>query len=265
MLQGAGRSIRGSAWRGTKRGTARIAEKAGVPEKLGKAAEISGRLGIFARPLTRALGRAEAGVKTAAAKRFAMSDAEKKASEKMSTEALRGQMRAGGPKAHVYASILASRGKLDPANAAKYLEDAEKYGNKEAAKQITKAAPQAAESRILPKLNAMSDKDFIKEFGVSKTSPGAMLNAHKQRAKNIWGSINPNDVKNIDPSLLSGAAGENYIKGLMSSGNMSGEYLKAAAREGNWAFIDAYNRIPDTDKTQRMLNWEKTDAAKGMF
>lgn len=265
MLQGAGRSIRGAAWRGTKRGTARIAEKAGVPEKLGKAAEISGRLGIFARPLTRVLGRAEVGIKAGAAKRFEMSSAEKQAAEKMSSEALRGQMRAGGPKAHMYASILASRGKLDPTNAAKYLEDAEKYGNKEAAKQITKAAPQAAESRILSQLNTMSDKDFIKEFGVSKTSPGAMLNAQKQRAKNIWGSISPNDVKNIDPSLLSGTAGENYIKGLMSSGNMSGEHLKVAAREGNWAFVDAYKRIPDTDKTPRMRAWETSPAAIGII
>lgn len=283
MLQGAGKAIRGAAWRGTKRGAGAAtsgaaygAEKYGAGKITDKAATLASKIPIVGGYGARTLQRMAPKLKAAAEKRGELTVAEKAAWEKMSSKQrldyYKNTAKVNSSQASNLAKMLSEKGELkvekdDTATLAlrkQAYADAVKVGNKDSAKAIEKSDYRVFEDNLEKK-----EKSFVdgKDPNSGKTSE-ELRSAYYQGFK-------PIDVKTITDDMLKD--GE-FMNNMIQYGKISGEHLKAASKEAMNKFLASYNEslksiTATMDKTQLttfvknnqpLLVWQNSTLGKGV-
>jgi len=148
--------------------------------------------------------------------RTTLTQQEKNTADKMSDAQLQDFAKIGGPKAIAYQAMLAKRGKLvkydvngnvDKDATTKYvteiLDKAEKFGDKDSFKAISRAHPIVASSREAKKIDNMNDMAAIrKKYGVQGNNIYDLRTAAKTaHNKNSMGSLYLEDLKETWPNL----------------------------------------------------------------
>jgi len=283
MLKGAERTIRGSVTkRGKKIGGAMGRAGMNVAGRGAKSAarglRIPGAMEGLARGLnktgagrfvgTKNLTRSAQKLREEKTTRATLSADDKKLAEKMSTNSLLTNIKAGGPQAHEYAAILASRGELPDELAGEMLKKAENYGSKDAIRTISLSNSKAFENNLQEKsaqwLETKIDpitKKSVKIDPVTKKSLSEIKDAH-------YKSIKPSDLENINDSSID----KDLITNMIKSGGLSGAHLKSASTINKTAFLGEFTKTlksmssEDIKKMRlenpRLLNWLKSTAAQ---
>ncbi len=247
MMKYGGKALRGGIGKPGKRIGGMAARQAKIPEGMGYLAKATRYIpnvigGAYA---TRALTGGATALKSGKTKRAELSETDKKLAEKMSDSDLITSMKAGGPKAHSYAAVLAKRGKLNEEDAEKMLIKAEKFGSKEDSQAIIVSNPLAATKVRESQINKESDVEKLKkQYNIVGGSDSNVRKKAKEKAEErIWKSIKPSDIEKIDPEILQGEKGIKYINKLRKHSRQNySQHIRAASKSGNTAFLEAEER-----------------------
>lgn len=268
MLSDAGRAIRGSIYKrtksGVKSGIGMTARQLKVPEAIDNIAKGTSKIpsivgGAWA---TRRLQKTSTKIRSGKPKRAELTKEEKEYASQMSDEQLLTIVKAGGKKAHSYASILAERGSLPEEYVESMYTQAKDFDSKDAVKTITKANPAKVIEIEERAIENMTSGELLKKY---KTQNKA--EAINKMRENTWKSIKPSDIEKVADGALEGSSGISFIREMLRHNALSSEHLLSAARSGNTAFISAFKNISEGDIKELnpgLYKWLNSSAANGI-